>query len=66
MMERNMTVRDIASTNPHAGDHLAWPDCTQCQNPMRLRSISYTARQQTVTFECLACPNRQVARCSVD
>lgn len=62
-----MQTTNTAPPHSHAGEHLAMPDCAHCGEPMRLRTIAYTAQRQTMTFECTtpACL-KQVARCSVD
>lgn len=58
-----MSMQNNTTTPPILGDdRLSWPDCAYCDQPMRLRSISYTAQRQMVTFECTAC-SRQAAGC---
>lgn len=61
-----MTMQSTATpTHDQPDDRLAWPDCVLCDKPMALRSISYTAQRQTVTFECAACFKRVAKECSV-
>lgn len=51
-MQTQQNGHPMQSTTFHSDSGLV---CPTCQQPMKLRQISYTARRHDVTFMCVVC-----------